>query len=271
MPLEIHPIDCGHFEGTERSAHQYLVGFGEKICSQSIVWVITGGPYPVVVDLPPNRPEVVMERFGRVLAVGDEQGIDHGLERIGISKSEVGAVILSHLHWDHSLGLEDDLYPNATIYLQLEELRYAAAPYPSHAGLYDPSIIKRLVPPKHSEFDNIKLVNGDVELFEGLEILHLPGHTPGLQGILVNTPDGRTAMASDTVPFESSWRGRTMEDWIPEGIHVSVRDCYESLARIARLADVVLPSHDRSVFGEPTELADSLSYGTDIEPDPGPH
>ena len=129
MALKLTPLDCGHIEGTERSAHQYLTGFGEKICSQSILWVVEGGPYPVVVDLPTSRPELVRERFGRTWVQAEAQRPRAAVAALGIDPDEVRAVVLSHLHWDHSIGIEDDPFPNADIYIQIEELRYAAAPF----------------------------------------------------------------------------------------------------------------------------------------------
>ena len=57
-----------------------------------------------------------------------------------------------------------------------------------------------------SEYDGVTLVNGDFKLFPGLRVAHFPGHTPGLQGVIVTTSEGDAVMASDTV--RSSRRGR---------------------------------------------------------------
>lgn len=268
MALELIPLDCGYFTETERSAHQYLTGFGEKVCTQAVLWVITGGPFPVVVDIPTSRPDFVLERFGRVFVQSPEQRPAEAIKQLGIEAGDVRAVVLSHLHWDHSLGLEDNTFPSADIFLQLDEVRYGAAPYPPHSGLYDPRVMKKLVPPSACEYAGVTLVNGDFRMFPGLRVVHMPGHTPGLQGVVVSTSDGDVVMASDTVPFESSWRGRTLKDWIPEGIHVSLDDCYASMARVALEADRVIPSHDASIFGrEPTTSAATRPYGTDLPPD----
>ena len=157
-------------------------------------------------------------------------------------------VVQTHLHWDHCLGLELNLFPNADIYVQREELRYAASPYPAHRGLYDPKVIKKLLPTHASEYPNIKVIEGDLKVTDGVQVLLTPGHTPGTQSVVVDTGDLVYAIASDNVPFESSWQGRTIDDWIPSGIHVSLTDCYRSMARLADLADIVLPSHDHCVF-----------------------
>jgi len=263
MALRLTPLDCGRIEGTERSAHQYLTGFGEKICSQSILWVIEGGPFPVVVDLPTSRPELIRERFGRTWVQSEAQRPRAAIATLGIDPDEVRAVVLSHLHWDHSIGIEDNPFPNADIYIQLEELRYAAAPYPPHAGLYDPLVLKKLLPAGSSDYPNVTVLNGDFRIFPGLRVLHLPGHTPGLQGVVVTTADGEVGMASDTIPFHSSCCGPTMKDWIPQGIHVSLDDCYRSMARALHESDRVLPSHDPAVIGGTLALGEAKPYGND--------
>lgn len=264
--LRFTPLDCGQIEGTERSAHQYLTGFGEKICSQSILWVIEGGPYPVVVDLPTSRPELVKERFGRTWNQSADQQPGNAIFALGIAPADVRAVIISHLHWDHSIGIEDNPFPNADIYIQIDELRYAAAPYPPHNGLYDPVVIKKLLPTMASEYANVAIMRGDFKLFPGLRVLHLPGHTPGLQGVVVTTAEGEVGMASDNIPFHSSCCGPTLRDWTPQGIHVSLDDCYSSMGRILHEADKVLPSHDPTVVGRTQTLRATTVYGTDTPP-----
>jgi glyoxylase-like metal-dependent hydrolase (beta-lactamase superfamily II) len=98
------------------------------------------------------------------------------------------------------------------------------------------------------EYPNVELVDGDTVVADGVTALLTPGHTPGLQAVVVDTGEKVYAIASDNVPYESSWRGPLREDWIPSGIHVSLEDCYLSMERLASVADVILPSHDACVL-----------------------
>jgi glyoxylase-like metal-dependent hydrolase (beta-lactamase superfamily II) len=248
MTLEIVPLDCGHLTQVEQSAHQYFTGFGEKIHAQTILWLIRGGEKTVVLDVGSGTPELVKERFGRELVQSEGQQVGNVCRAAGIEPDEVDVVVQTHLHWDHALSFADNPFPNAEVYLQRSEIAYAAAPYTPHAGLYDPVTIKQLLPVFASELPNIRVIDGDFRLFDGLKIVHLPGHTPGLQGVLVETGGKVYGLGSDTVPYASSWKGRVPQDWIPEGIHVSLEDCYRSMARLAEEADVVLPSHDACVL-----------------------
>ncbi|MBW3664299.1 MAG: N-acyl homoserine lactonase family protein [Actinobacteria bacterium] len=250
MSLQITPLDCGQITGVEQSMHQYFQGFGNKVNANIVQWLITGGDHPVVVDFSAGTPEMVRERFDRELIQSSDQHPRAQIEAAGVDPADVGTVVLTHLHLDHCAGIDLGLYPNAAILIQLSELRYAAAPYPPHYGIYDKGVMKRLLPIYASEYDNIRVIDGDLRLMDGVRVLHTPGHTPGTQAVLVDTDEGTYAIASDNVPFQSSWRGPTLSDWIPEGIHVSLKDCYDSLGRIAFLADHILPSHDYVVLEE---------------------
>lgn len=248
MAVEIVPINCGRITQVERSSHQYFQGFGEKVCAQSVLWLIKGDTDPILVDVGAGTPDMVMDRFGRVLEQTDEQHPRNAVAAAGVDPDDIRTIVQTHLHWDHCLGLELDLFPRATIYVQQRELSYAAAPYPVHRGLYDPKILKKLLPSFACDYRNVSVIDGDLRLTDACRILLTPGHTPGTQALVVDTGRGVYGIASDNVPFQSSWQGRTPVDWIPSGIHVSLEDCYRSMARLADMCDVILPSHDVTVF-----------------------
>ncbi|MGH3757535.1 N-acyl homoserine lactonase family protein [Actinophytocola sp.] len=244
MATQLIPIDCGHITEVERSGQQYFTGFGEKIHAQVIMWLVKGDDTTIVIDTGPGTPEMVRERHGRELVQSPEQNPLRGLEKHGVAPDDVDVVVQTHLHWDHCLGLDQDLFPNAEIYLQRAELAYAAAPYPVHQRLFDVGVLKRLLPSYARDIPNIRIIDGDYRISRDCELLLTPGHTPGTQATIVRTDTTTYAFASDTVTYGSSWRGPTCEDWIPPGIHTNLDEYYESLARLARVADVVVPSHD---------------------------
>ena len=51
------------------------------------------------------------------------------LEEIGLALEDIGRVILTHAHWDHSQNT--DLFPNAEIVIHSKELEYSKNPRPS--------------------------------------------------------------------------------------------------------------------------------------------
>ena len=63
---------------------------------------------------------VDVAHFGRRNMLVDQ------LEANGISTDDIGRVILTHCHWDHSQNT--DLFPNAEIVIHADELEYSRNP-----------------------------------------------------------------------------------------------------------------------------------------------
>jgi N-acyl homoserine lactone hydrolase len=248
MSLEIVPINTGWLDNVERSAQQYLCGFGQKIRVCLTMWLILGGDEPILVDVGGGSPDTVAKHQNRELV--QEVAPVQALAEHGVSPEDVRSIVLTHLHWDHCLGLESLAFPNADIYVQRRELQYAAAPFPPHRGFYNRTVLRKLIIGDEPGYPRIRVVDGDMKIADGVRMIDTPGHTPGLSAVIVNTSDRVYAIASDSVPLEDSWQGPTAEDWIPNGIHVDLSACYSSLGRLAREADVVLPSHSDSVFSQ---------------------
>jgi glyoxylase-like metal-dependent hydrolase (beta-lactamase superfamily II) len=143
-------------------------------------------------------------------------------------------VIVTHLHWDHCGS--NDLFPRAKIIVQKEELETARSPFPSTTHAY----IRRVV-------DNVDytIISGDKEVARGVNVLLTPGHTYGLQGVLVQGEKRRIFIAGDTLPLFAN-----LEQDPPaiSNIFVDLRKYYESLDKITRLSAFILPGHDFRVF-----------------------
>ena len=81
----------------------------------------------------------------------------------------------------------------------------------------------------------------------GVSVTLLPGHTPGLQGVVVETVAGRYLLPSDAVPLYENL-GEPGDAPIPTGLHIDVGACLRSMDRMRTLPDVILPSHDVKVL-----------------------
>jgi N-acyl homoserine lactone hydrolase len=242
VELTVIPLDGGQLCNVERSTQQYLTGFGEKICVHLTMWLILGLDSPVLVDVAVGTPENVSLHQQR-----DLQQTEHPHELLaqhGVEPGDIKTIILSHLHWDHCLGLEMRDFSHATAFVQRKELQYAAAPFAPHKGLYNKTVLRGL---GESGYPELRVLDGDYQVAPGIKVIHTPGHTPGTSAVIVDTSEGRYAIASDNVPLKDSWRGATADCWTPNGIHVDLADCYASLRRLSTEADFILPSHCGSV------------------------
>ena len=72
-----------------------------------------------------------------------------------------------------------------------------------------------------------------------------------MQGVLVDTADGKYLLAGDAIPKYENWEGnpnfKHYKHIIP-GIHYNIEDVYRSYDKIERMGAKILPGHDSKVF-----------------------
>lgn len=160
------------------------------------------------------------------------------LKMHGLDISDITCCILTHLHWDTAWGAKH--IGNVPILVQQKEIRYAVAPYALDRDCYD---LNNEGAPFYSSFYwNMKFLDGDAKLNDDLHIMALPGHTPGSQGVLVNTPAGKIFLAGDI-----AYTQENLNTLIPSGIRMDSRDAMQTMNRLNRMQQegiTVIPSHD---------------------------
>ena len=95
----------------------------------------------------------------------------------------------------------EPMLPNTTFISQRLEVDTFRSPHPMQWAWYVEGGLDKAKPGHHVE------IEGDVELGEGVAILHTPGHTDGNQSLCVNTPTG---------VWVSSENGVAIDNWQPE-------------------------------------------------------
>jgi glyoxylase-like metal-dependent hydrolase (beta-lactamase superfamily II) len=199
------------------------------------VWVIEGGPRPIVVETGPKYPE----EFSRSTALYIPGGVKQlatertpeALRRHGIDPAQVSHVIATHLHADHYDYF--DAFPNARFVVNRREYEASSGPSSGGQDRLAPDVRKALT--AHAEA--LQLVD-DEEIAPGVRVFPLGCHTPGSQGVLVRTHMGPAILTGDVVyKYENIEQDRPERSPDP-GV------CREAMARIRALADIVLPAHD---------------------------
>ena len=241
---QLYPLNFGSFEAIERSLFVYHTGFGEKLKAPCVGWLLDNGQEKILVDTGPWDPANAEKYHGYEMTGTGPAALEAAVAKYDLSLEDIDEVLLTHLHWDHTSNVE--ALPNATFYVQRQELFYAMDPLPVHRLTYDLGL--GIQPPWQKILHRTTLFDGDTEFRPGLNCCLLPGHTPGSQGILVDTINGKYLIAGDNIDRQENWEGNDKLKHVPGGIYTNLEDYFSSLARMDELADFVLPAHDYSVF-----------------------
>ena len=191
---EIYAIKYGERMGTRGGMFVYGDPHNEPMAMDYYVWAIRSSNRTVVVDCGYGREEG--ERRGRTFLRCPTEG----LESVGIDASEVKDVIITHMHYDHAGNL--DLFPNARFHVQDEELSYVTGRAMTHEVIRSSYKIEDVVEMIRLVYDDrVVFHSGDEEVFPGVSVHHIPGHTRGLQSVRVNSRRDWVVLASDAAHY----------------------------------------------------------------------
>ncbi|OZF25674.1 hypothetical protein CH296_26525 [Rhodococcus sp. 14-2496-1d] len=123
------------------------------------------------------------------------------LARMGTTPSEIDHVVLTHMHYDHvgNVGLFD----NATFSMAATEFDYWTGPYADRPAIAWPVEAAEiaLIEERREDGRLRLIVDDDEELFPGIRLSRMPGHTPGQLVTSVDTAAGVVVLGSDALHF----------------------------------------------------------------------
>lgn len=129
-----------------------------------------------------------------------EEFLDRRLEALGLTPNDISIVVVSHMHWDHSGGLSFFANTRAgqNIYVHKKDFMYGLEE--THRDC-DVPIAGGGYFRKNFEFEGLKynLVEDDQNLAEGLHLVTLEGHTPGILGLVAELESQTYIFPSDAV------------------------------------------------------------------------
>jgi N-acyl homoserine lactone hydrolase len=157
-------------------------------------FLLQSGSRNILVDTGPEKERTANKRWGGYPADIEETPLEKALCGYAVSPGEIDAVLFTHLHKSHSGNLQT--LANTQFVFQKDEWLSLLGPMPSisSAEEYDPSYVDVL------KSMNCVKVEGDLDLEDGIKIIKTPGHTPGSQTILVQTPSGSRIIVGDHWP-----------------------------------------------------------------------
>lgn len=129
-------------------------------------------------------------------------GLKGALVRRGIRPEQITDVILTHLHFDHCGGTTEELdgelqlaFPEAVHHVQRRNWNWAHHPTDKDAGSYRREDFSPL-----EGSDQLHLVDGSGELFPGIHLVVLEGHTAAMQLVQIEGPEATLLYVADLVP-----------------------------------------------------------------------
>jgi len=126
-------------------------------------------------------------------AEGGKAFVEKALSDNGLSPADIETIIFTHLHNDHASNMSLFEGSNPTLIFQKDEWKILLDPLPAMMirGDYKLDVIDEL------RRMNCLMIEGDMELFDGIRAFKTPGHTLGHQSIQVKTKEGYKVIVGD--------------------------------------------------------------------------
>jgi glyoxylase-like metal-dependent hydrolase (beta-lactamase superfamily II) len=206
-----------------------------------MVWLLRGNGRNILVDSGFYR-----EQFFKQWHVTNFVKPSDAVQRAGPKAEDITDVVITHLHWDHADGM--DLFPNARIWLQKDELEYYAGEAwqsrRTHGGI-DPDDVMAAV--KLNMQGKVGLVSGDAqEILPGVTCYTGGKHTYASQYVAVNTAAGTVVLASDNMYLYEN-----LEKHVPIAATLDAASNLRAQDRMKQLAaspKLIIPGHDPAVM-----------------------
>lgn len=132
----------------------------------------------------------------------EDRSVLDALSECGCDPESVTDVVLTHLHFDHAGGVTKVetpggeprvSFPNAAIHVQRTEWEDALANKSTMTRTYLRENLEPIA-------DQIRLLEGETEVVDGLRVLPVPGHTWGQQAVLFEDDEGLVVFPGDVMP-----------------------------------------------------------------------
>jgi glyoxylase-like metal-dependent hydrolase (beta-lactamase superfamily II) len=238
MPYQVYALKYA-----ERDTQQCTFFFREPstatLTLHFYLWVILGGPYPLVLDTGFSAADAQRREARRWVSPAEM------LSRVGVKAADVPVALISHLHWDHWDGYQ--FFPGARFWIQKEEMEFwtgFGGQYAHYRMFAEAEPLADLV--KLNYAGRVRLVEGEIPVLPGITAHWVGGHTAGLQVVSVETAKGTVVLTSDASHFY-----RNIERRDPVQIITSLPQMLKGFDRI----DEIAGSPDRVVTGHDPEVA----------------
>jgi glyoxylase-like metal-dependent hydrolase (beta-lactamase superfamily II) len=177
--------------------------------------------------------------------------IDEELAGLGVAPEDVGDVILTHLHGDHSgATCRPDgapRFPNATYHVHREDWRF----FGEHRTPED--FTGRFAMEVVREAGLLDLDPADRAVRPGVSVVHAPGHTAGHRVVAIGNAGETLLLTGDLLHVPAQVAHPTARSTHDEDAELGARERFTHLERARREGAFVGVSHFARPFGHVTE------------------
>jgi len=214
-----------------------------KVDAAMMIWLVRGGGRNILVD-----SGFYHDRFFKDWHVIDFVKPSDALKPLGVKPEDITDVIITHMHWDHADGM--DLFPNARIWIQKDELQYYAGEAwqskDTHGGIDEEDVLTLV---KLNTQGRVGMVNGDAqEIIPGVTCYTGGRHTYASQYVGVNTSAGIVVLASDNMYLYEN-----LEKHVPIAATLDAASNLHAQDRMKQMASrpgLIIPGHDPAVIAK---------------------
>lgn len=202
------------------------------------VWLISGGPQPILVDTGFLEDDVRSRHIRNYVSPATM------VERAGVKPADIPLALITHLHYDHWAG--HSLFPSAEFVVQADEVAFWTGPFastPAFRGSANVGSLENLVTLNYAK--RVRIITGDREVLPGIRVHRVGGHTAGLQIVTVQTARGTVVLTSDASHFY-----RNVETRQPVQIITSLPEmltAFETIHALAGNEKLIVAGHDPQV------------------------
>ena len=169
-----------------------------RVAMDTNVILISRGDERILIDAGYGSKAASKQREFQALEEGEP--LTRNLKAKGINPSDITAVIITHLHFDHVGGCTrkttegnlEVVFPNARHFVQRAEWEDATARLPELAGSYFEEDFLPI-----EEAGLVELIDGDAEILPDISLRVVGGHTRGMQIVKIGKhPNGKPAFVA---------------------------------------------------------------------------
>jgi glyoxylase-like metal-dependent hydrolase (beta-lactamase superfamily II) len=235
--LEVYALKYGERD-TTACQFFYREASHAPITLHYFVWLILGGPHPILVDTG------FLDDDARARGIRNYVSPAAVVERAGVKPGDVPTALITHLHYDHWAG--HSLFPGAQYWIQRDEVAFWTGPFghtPAFRQSANVDALARLVTLNYA--DRVRIIDGDQQVCPGVRVHRVGGHTAGLQIVTVQTARGTVVLTSDASHFY-----RNVEKRQPVQIITSLPEmltAFETIDALAGAERLIVAGHDPEV------------------------